>query len=149
MNQIERDKRAIRTVLEQTGGTTRQEIAQRAGDDLSEAIIEMIESGEIVTRDEFPQGDPGYPGYTIYRLAPPKRINRQDIVAHMTGAGIDEKMAGMVADFVLTPMTPLDIEARDLPALESIRRVEDIFAKAAARKREMIFGKRSKSEDVM
>lgn len=149
MNQIERDKRAIRTVLKQTGGTTRQEIAQRAGDDLSEAMIEMIESGEIVTRDEFPQGDPGYPGYTIYRLAPPKPINRQDIVAHLTGAGVDEKMVGMLADFVMAPMTPLEIEPRDLPAIESIRRVEGVFAKAAARRREMIFGKRSKSEEVM
>lgn len=134
MTQIERDKRAIRTVLQQTGGTTRQEIAQRAGDGLSEAMIAMIESGEVVTRDEFPQGHPGHPGYTVYRLAPPKPINRQDIVEHMTGAGIDEKMAGMVADFVMVPMSPLEIEPAALPSLESIRKVEEIFGEAAMRK---------------
>ena len=149
MTQIERDKRAIRTVLQQTGGTTRQEIAQRAGDGLSEAMIAMIESGEVITRDEFPQGHPGHPGYTVYQLAPPKPINRQDIVEHMTGAGVDEKMARMVADFVMAPMSPLEIEARDLPGIESIRRVEEIFTKAATRRAETIFGKRVKSQDAI
>jgi len=71
MNQIERDKRAIRTVLQQTSGTTRQEIAQRAGDDLSEAMIGMIETGEVITSDEFPPEHPDHPGWTIYRLAAP------------------------------------------------------------------------------
>ena len=137
MTQLERDKRAIRTVLQQTGGTTRQEIAQRAGEDLSDAMIQMIESGEVVTRDEFPQGHSGHPGYTIYRLAQPKPINRQDIVAHMTGSGVDGKMAGMVADFVMTPMEPLELDPAALPGIDSIRKVEEIFAKAAVRKESM------------
>lgn len=129
MSQLERDKRAIRTVLQQTGGTTRDEIALRAGEDLRDAMVAMVASGEIVTADEFVAGVGAVK--TVYRLAPAKPINRQDIVEHMTSHGIDDKMAGMVADFVMVPMAPLALDPVTPPSIESIRKVEEIFAKAA------------------
>lgn len=132
MSQLERDKRAIRTVLQQTGGTTRDEISMRAGEDLGEAMKAMLESGEIVTNEEFVAEAKRV--RTIYRLAPAKPINRQDIVEHMTGAGVDEKMAGIVADFVMVPMSPLENETTVMPSLQSIQKVEEIFIEAAMRK---------------
>lgn len=47
MNQMQRDKRAIRTVLEQVGAASFSEIALRAGEGLYPAMREMIDAGEV------------------------------------------------------------------------------------------------------
>lgn len=60
MNQIERDKRAIRIVLQLLGRAPFAEIALRAGEGLYPAMRSMIEAGEVVCE----KGD----GTIMYRL---------------------------------------------------------------------------------
>ena len=48
MNQMQRDKRAIKTVLKLVGPTTFAEIALRAGEGLYPAMREMIDNGEVM-----------------------------------------------------------------------------------------------------
>lgn len=47
MNLNSRNKRAIRTVLEQMGETTFRDIARRAGDGLASSVMEMVRDGEV------------------------------------------------------------------------------------------------------
>ena len=53
MTQLERDKHLIRTILQQTGGTTREKIVQQGGKDLYSAMDAMLDSGEIVMNSGF------------------------------------------------------------------------------------------------
>jgi len=48
MNQMQRDKRAIRHVLELVGPCSFSEIALRAGEGLYPAMREMIDNGEVI-----------------------------------------------------------------------------------------------------
>lgn len=48
MNQMQRDKRAIRHVLELVGPCSFSEIALRAGEGLYPAMREMIHKGEVI-----------------------------------------------------------------------------------------------------
>lgn len=50
MNQIQRDKRAIKTVLEQIGQATFLEIKLRAGEGLYPAMRQMIDDGEVMAQ---------------------------------------------------------------------------------------------------
>lgn len=47
MNQLDRDKRAIRTVLEQMGEATYPELALQAGEGLCETLCAMSRRGEV------------------------------------------------------------------------------------------------------
>ena len=47
MNQLERDKRAIRGVLASRKDATYSEIALAAGENLADALIEMVRNGEV------------------------------------------------------------------------------------------------------
>ena len=60
MTQLERDKRAIRTILQQDGQATRAEIALRAGEGLGKALNCMLRTGEVVTESS---------SSNLYRLA--------------------------------------------------------------------------------
>ena len=66
MNQNQRNKRAIRTILEQVGEATYPEIALRGGEGLASSLMEMVQDREVV-RDE----DETRPVYqqVFYRLA--------------------------------------------------------------------------------
>ncbi len=44
----QRDRIAIRTVLSQTGATTYQDIALRAGEGLASPLMEMVQAGEVI-----------------------------------------------------------------------------------------------------
>ena len=60
MTQLDRDKRAIRTILQQDGQASRAEIALRAGEGLGKALNSMLRTGEIVTESS---------SSNLYRLA--------------------------------------------------------------------------------
>ena len=60
MTQLERDKRTIRTILQQDGQATRAEIALRAGEGLGKALNCMLRTGEVVTESS---------SSNLYRLA--------------------------------------------------------------------------------
>lgn len=47
MNQNQRDKIAIRTVLSQMGKASYPEIALRAGEGLASPLLEMVQAGEV------------------------------------------------------------------------------------------------------
>lgn len=55
MNQKQRDKRAIRTVLNQLGPATYADIALRAGEGLYQALDEMVQTGEVSTTSDAPK----------------------------------------------------------------------------------------------
>lgn len=58
MNQNQRDRRAIRTILEQMEEATYPSIALRGGEGLSSPLMEMVQEG-IVVRFEKPDGNLG------------------------------------------------------------------------------------------
>lgn len=60
MNQMQRDKRAIRHVLELVGPCSFSEIALRAGEGLYPAMREMIDKGEVICDSK--------EGGVVYRL---------------------------------------------------------------------------------
>lgn len=68
MNQYDRDKNAVRTILMQTHGTTMAEILQRGGEGLDKCVHTLVETGQVQVREEY------VPGLdrraNVYRLAP-------------------------------------------------------------------------------
>lgn len=62
MNQTERNKIAIRTVIAQMGEASYPDIALRAGEGLASPLMEMVHAGEVLRRD----GTDGAP--STYRL---------------------------------------------------------------------------------
>lgn len=65
MNQNQRDRRAIQTILEQTGEATYPEIALRGGEGLASALMEMVQEGLLLRRED-PDGQLGF--RTFYKL---------------------------------------------------------------------------------
>lgn len=55
MNQNQRDKRAIRTILKQMEEATYPDIALRGGEGLASPLMEMVQAGEV-ERVEKPDG---------------------------------------------------------------------------------------------
>ncbi len=67
MNQLQRDKRAIRTILSQVDEATPAEILLRGGEGLTgQALLEMVSDGEVLRRED-PEGDLGFT--VFYKLA--------------------------------------------------------------------------------
>lgn len=52
MNQMDRDKRAIRVILQQTGGAHFDEIALRGGEGLWPALGELLDEGEVTVKSK-------------------------------------------------------------------------------------------------
>ena len=52
MNQNDRDKVAIRTILRQMDEATYPEIALRGGEGLASALMEMVQSGEVTRYED-------------------------------------------------------------------------------------------------
>lgn len=62
LNQNQRDKIAIRTVLTQMGEASYPDIALRAGEGLASPLVEMVQAGEV-ERFQTAEGEP-----FLYRL---------------------------------------------------------------------------------
>lgn len=130
MNQLQRDMRAVRTVLQQTGGTYRDEIALRAGEELGDAIRTMLESGEIETRDEFVPSVGRVK--TIYRLSPVRTLTTAQLRRDLQTAGFGERFSEMLADYLVAVQgsrAKLE-EYPSLPSRESIDKVDAILKEA-------------------
>lgn len=56
MNQNQRDKRAIRTILNQMGEATYPDIALRGGEGLASPLMEMVRDGEVAFRQREAEG---------------------------------------------------------------------------------------------
>ena len=128
MNQLQRDKRAVRTVLEQTGGTYFDDIALRGGEGLWPALKEMLDNGEVTVKEE---DVPKVGRRRIFRLASSPVVTRNDVAEHMTKAGVDPEFAGKVADFVTAPTASLSMEPVAMPTKESLRKVDEIIDRTA------------------
>ncbi len=58
MNQNQRDKRAIKTIISQMVEATYPDIALRGGEGLASPLLELVQAGEVI-RVEKPDGEFG------------------------------------------------------------------------------------------
>lgn len=117
MNQFERDKRAVRTVLEQTGGTYFDEIALRGGEGLWPALGDMLEKGEVTVKEE---DVPRVGRRKVFRLV--ETANVQNI----------EGVSPAVEEYLRNSnMAPIDMTPAPLPSRASIDKVDEIMRKAS------------------
>lgn len=114
MNQNDRDKRAIRTVLEHTGGAHFDEIALRAGEGLWPVLGEMLDSGEVTVREE---DVPRVGRRKVFRLAEAKNLKMEGV-------------SPAVKDYVLnSKLEPIEMKPVPLPSRETLEKVDQIMRK--------------------